>query len=285
MTKWDQLRFVLALGRHKTIRSAARALHVNHATVARKLHETEHAFKTRLFEQTPKGYIPTPAGLEAMRSAEQMEAIFTATSKKIESADNKIKGEVFLHMPDVLMACVSKRLAKLSQLHRGLCINVCSDTKLANLEIREADIALRFCDSPPEDMVGRKIAELPVALYGAIDLIRKEGDDITQLPWVRWHQRLQNTPIEQDSDLKASGAPIVARVDTYQALNDLVSYGAGIGYLCPWFANSQIQLQQLSPEQSHLSLPLWLLTHPDLRGVKRVSVIKETLEQLFQETH
>jgi hypothetical protein len=40
---WQDLRIFLALGRHGSLSAAARALGVNHATIARRLHSLEHS--------------------------------------------------------------------------------------------------------------------------------------------------------------------------------------------------------------------------------------------------
>lgn len=56
---WDDLRVFLALARAGTLRGAARALGVNHATVTRRLGQLEAGLETRLFDRRPDGLVPT----------------------------------------------------------------------------------------------------------------------------------------------------------------------------------------------------------------------------------
>lgn len=58
---WNDLRYVLELARHRSLSAAARALKVNHATVARRIAALETALGLVLFERQAKGYRPTAA--------------------------------------------------------------------------------------------------------------------------------------------------------------------------------------------------------------------------------
>src|SRR5215831_21250451 len=73
MPNWDDIRVFLALEREGTLLGAGKVLHVNHTTVARRLKALEEDLGTRLLDQTPDGYVLTPAGESIVRFAESME--------------------------------------------------------------------------------------------------------------------------------------------------------------------------------------------------------------------
>src|ERR671936_601676 len=58
---WEDVRFFAALARHGSLSATARALTVNHATVARRLAALEQALGTKLFKRRPNGYELTAA--------------------------------------------------------------------------------------------------------------------------------------------------------------------------------------------------------------------------------
>ncbi|MBL8789466.1 MAG: LysR family transcriptional regulator, partial [Rhizobiales bacterium] len=60
MTDWDNLRIFLAIARAGQILSAAKSLHLNHATVARRLDALEKSLGTRLFDRRTTGAMLTP---------------------------------------------------------------------------------------------------------------------------------------------------------------------------------------------------------------------------------
>ena len=61
----------------------------------------------------------------------------------------------------------------------------------------------------------------------------------------------------------------------------MVAGGAGIGVLNPWSADKRDDVVRLTPDIDELTLDLWLLTHPDLRGVRRVKVVADALAEFF----
>lgn len=63
---WQDVRVFLALGRYRSLSAAARALQVNHATIARRLQSLEHSMGEKLVERRPDGYLLTPAGEVAL---------------------------------------------------------------------------------------------------------------------------------------------------------------------------------------------------------------------------
>ena len=75
----------------------------------------------------------------------------------------------------------------------------------------------------------------------------------------------------------------VAVVDSDFTLENLVAAGAGVGLLAPVSADQRDDLVRLTPDIPELTLDVWLLIHPDLRGVQRIKVVADTLAAYFQQ--
>ena len=56
---WDDIRYFLAVMRGGSLSAAARALQVQHSTVARRIDALESALGIRLFDRLPRGWPPT----------------------------------------------------------------------------------------------------------------------------------------------------------------------------------------------------------------------------------
>src|SRR5215470_3807034 len=70
---WADVRVFAALARCGSLSATARALSVNHATVARRLAGLEQALGSKLLERRPTGYELTAAGRSALGPATAME--------------------------------------------------------------------------------------------------------------------------------------------------------------------------------------------------------------------
>ena len=84
MIDWDDVRYFLAAAREGSVRTAAKSLGVNHATVLRRIAQLEYHLGTRMFEKLPSGYRLTEAGEEVLEFANQMEA----SSHQLERASS-----------------------------------------------------------------------------------------------------------------------------------------------------------------------------------------------------
>jgi len=281
MANWDDVRFVLALAREGSIRGAAKSLAVNHTTVSRRIAALEKQLSARLFEQTPGGYVMTASGRIISQAAEGMEDLLLGSQQRIEGSDTELSGDVYIHIPDIFDDWVCERLARFSQQHPLLSIHLSSETAVADLARREADIALRFTDSPPQDMVGRKVWQLPVAVYASVDCEFDSSKSLALYPWVRWAPAFGQSEVERWTDKASAGAPTVTRVTTYKTLTSLIQNGAGIGCLSPWFAEDNPELKRITSILEEVTMDVWVLIHPDLRGVKRIKALKDLLVELF----
>jgi len=52
--------------------------------------------------------------------------------------------------------------------------------------------------------------------------------------------------------------------------------------ICPWFADAHPELKRITPVTMETGLNVWVLTHPNLRDVKRNRVLKNLLIELFE---
>ena len=69
---WEDVRYFVALSRHGTLSATARALRVNHATVARRIASLETLLGHSIFDRRVNGYAPTPQGKTLIKYANEM---------------------------------------------------------------------------------------------------------------------------------------------------------------------------------------------------------------------
>jgi len=79
------------------------------------------------------------------------------------------------------------------------------------------------------------------------------------------------------------GARVTARVDTYAGLERFVALGAGVALLTPWSADKRDDLVRLTQPIDELETDIWLLMHPDLRGVRRIKIVMDALTSALAE--
>jgi DNA-binding transcriptional LysR family regulator len=272
---WDDFRLVKVIAEAKGLTGAAERLGVNHSTVFRRLGQLEETLGVKLFERHRTGYALTAAGEEMTLLAERMEEDVATFARKLAGQAMSPAGELRVTTNDTLLAHL---LTPLFARFTKACPDVRLDVVLSNLALnlskRDADVAIRATDNPPETLVGRRVATIAWALYGrAQDFPEPGGVDLVDLydrPWVALGDNLAVLKVARYVRERVGPERIVYKVNTVLGLAEAVEAGIGIGPLPCFIADARPQLVRLSPPNPEFSTGLWLLTHPDLRQSARV---------------
>jgi DNA-binding transcriptional LysR family regulator len=270
---WDDLRFVLALARHRTLSAAAKALGSSHTTVARRLQGLKDAVGTRLFDAIDDGYAPTPAGQQVIEVAERMEAEMLALDARILGGDARLEGKLRVTTMDILFRSYQGAFASFIERFPGVELTmICHDTE-ASLVRREADVALRMTNAPAEHLVGRKVGRIEFAVYASHRLARQIGKKaaLSAWPWLHWDERLEARWLDAWLAANAPGAKIAMRVDMSSlALREAIAAGMGVHFLACTEGDADSRLRRIGPVQDAYTRDVWLLTLAELRTTSRV---------------
>ncbi|SMF56539.1 DNA-binding transcriptional regulator, LysR family [Alteromonadaceae bacterium Bs31] len=275
---WDDLKYFLAVARHGSVRSAAQALDVNHATVSRRIRHFEQALGLRLFERTARGYEKTHHAEEIYQEALHLEERLSAVSRKLAGKDKQLSGDIRITLHEgLLQQYLMDDLAAFSAQHPGIELEIIDSSRALNLSNREADIALRFCQQPPEHLVGRKLASIHRACYYAANRIEelKAADWQKKTNWLSWSDTLRR-PVGQIARDYPRFRPrhkimnVSLQVAACRA-------GMGVGILPCFIGDSDPQLLRIAPYTSEHKYDLWLLYHPDLRSSVKIRTLVKFL--------
>jgi DNA-binding transcriptional LysR family regulator len=279
---WDDFRLIKAIADKRALPAAATALGVNHSTVFRRLGQIEEALGVKLFERHRSGYVATPAGEEMIELAARVDDDITAFARRLAGQEIKPAGELRVAtndslLVDLLTPLFGRFLAQWPDIRLDMLIG----NQAANLSKRDADVAIRATDNPPETLIGRKPARIAWALYGRAADFPDAAWPTTESLWGRNWISLgeQFTMLSAVRYLARHVAPerVVYKLNTVLGLAEAVEAGIGIGFLPCFIGDTRPALTRLAPPDPDLSADLWLLTHPDLRHTPRVRLFLDFL--------
>jgi DNA-binding transcriptional LysR family regulator len=282
-TNWDDLQTFLAVCERSSISGAAQALGVNHSTVLRRIASLEQALGVRLFDRLPSGYALTGAGHELVDSLDGVAERIASSTRRLAGGDLQIRGTVRLTTTDTLLqSLLAPLLAEFSLAHPAVQLQVVTNNTMLNLTQREADVAVRGSNRPPENLVGRPAGAIQTALYASRAYLQRLGrqrDDPAAWRWVAPDEALAHLAQMQWLRTHVPDERIAMRLTSLASMVDAVAAGAGVGLLlCP-LADGRKELKQLQPPMDSLDTQIWVLTHPDLRHVARVKALTDFLYQ------
>ena len=267
---WDHLRFVLALARAGSVRAAADTLDVTHSTVSRRITAFEKQLGVRLFERLPTGYVPTPAGETILASALQLEEEIFRLERQVHGRDARLTGELRVTLTRALVDLLMPDLVTFTKAFPEIDLGLIVSSEMLNLTKREADVAIRATERPPDHLVGRRLFAYTNAIYASVAYLKEH--DVTASPptlnWVGWTER---EPFPEW--VKTSPYPFVParhQVNEVMLQFEAIKAGLGIGILPCFLADREPTLRRVPPGGTRLGRDIWLLTHTDLRHTARV---------------
>jgi DNA-binding transcriptional LysR family regulator len=277
MFDWDDLRYFLAVARHGSTIAAAKALNLSQSTVHRRLAEFEKRIGRNVVIRHATGYRLTEAGMGLKPWAEQVEKSIGSLERYLVAADDTPTGSIRVTCSESIGCRLmqSPLLETFHSRHPGLRVELIMSDQFLNLANGEADVAIRAGIPNEETLVGRKLAEVPWALYCSRAYLARYGR-VERVEDIAGH-----SVIEFDGDIRdhhaakwlrsvAPTARVVARSNTVPGLLMTVKSGAGLAPLPVPLADQQGDLVSVLGPLPVLYSPIYLLTHPDLRHMPRV---------------
>ena len=274
LPNWDDLRVVLAVARGETLSAAAKRLGVDQTTVTRRLAAVERAIGMPLFHRIERRLRPTAVGADAVAHAERVEAEVERLRARLAGADRAPEGHVRLTaVPILVNRVLIPGLAAFRQRYPRLALELIAEPRNLQLAKRDADIAVRLARPAGGTALCRKLGELGYSVYGAAGAGGRlpwlgYDDDHADLPQARWLVR------------EARPADAALRANDAETLFQAVAAGLGRTLLPDLAVTDGDGLTRLS-DRPVLRREVWLLVHPEIRHLPRISAVVDWLTARF----
>ncbi len=267
---WNDLRYVLETVRAGGVSGAARVLGVNHATVSRRIGSAEADLGALLFDKLNTGYVPTEAGLAAAKTAEIMEGERAKLGRLIDARDKKLSGALTVTAPQLLCEGVlAELITDFCVRYPNVSITLLASTDVLSLKRRDADVAIRISKNPAGTLFGTSPTEERVAVYVSreyLDRLQKSPDNILNLVMMKhWTE----APVEITDNWPSPKTALVVS-DLASALG-AAKAGLGAARLPCFLGELEPGLVRLPGLPTFPYSRIWVLTHPDLKEVTRIS--------------
>lgn len=278
---WDDLRFFLAAAREGGFGAAARLLGTEQSTVSRRVASLERALGARLFDRSRAGLAQTQLGRALLVEAEIMEASFRRVADLAASEERAPVGLVRVATTETMASAfvVPLVLPALFDRYPGLRIDLVVGDTPADLERREADIAIRFFLSRSGDLLTKRVATLATGVLAERGLARRlAGQAPAAWPWLSaW---LAEGPVPEESvRLSFSNAPPRLTMNSFQTQWAAVRAGLGVAVL-PRVLRDAGTVELALPEGDEAPLPpvpLYLATRRSIRRLPRIAAVFDAL--------
>lgn len=280
--EWDDLRLFLAIARAGTLTAAGPRLGLSQPTAGRRLKALEARAGAALFQRTPAGFRLTDEGEVMVEHAERVEAEILALERRLMGEARGLEGLLRLSASEWFgRQVLAPALAAFSIDHPKVTVELLADSRLMDLNRRDADLVFRFLPFEGADIVQRRFASVGYGLYAAPAYLERKG-----LP-AAGGDGAGHQLIAMDSRLSAQAdvawlrrqfpeADIGLRSNSRDVQAAACEAGAGIAVLpralAAGRALAEIDLGEAPPGRD-----IWIGYHRDLRRLGRLRALVDHL--------
>jgi DNA-binding transcriptional LysR family regulator len=280
---WALYETFLEVMRTGSLSAASRTLRVAQPTVRRRIEELEQSLGSVLFTRARNGLVPTDLAQATLPYAESMAATAKALARAVSAPAGEGRGTVRLTTSEIVGAEVMPPiLATLARAHPKIQIELALSNRAQDLLRRDADVAVRMFAPTQSALVAKRVGTVQVGLFAS------ESYAASQPLPTKLSQLREHTLVGADREpgmidaLAAAGLETTARDYALRTDSDLaqlaaVRAGLGIGACQLPLAKG---LRRVLPSLA-FPLEVWVVTHEDLRSVRRVRVVFDHLVLAF----
>lgn len=279
----DHVRTFHSVAEHGSLLAASRHLGLTQPTVGRHIDLLEQTLGFTLFTRgrggmrlTPKGADLVSAASELVGDADEFQRAATGLEEKIEGTVRLSANQIFGSL--LLPGIVAEFMAE----HPEIEIEVDVRNEVSNLLQRDADIAIRLFRPKQNDLVARKVTELPMGLFADKSYLARYPapetlDDLRDHVLVGQDRDPSLIGVFQAAGLDLVPTDFAFRCDDDIAQINAVRSGIGIGALHVGMAARWPSIVQVLVDLPAPPLELWLACHKDVRHNKRIRLVMDFL--------
>jgi DNA-binding transcriptional LysR family regulator len=281
MLNWDDLHTFVVLAREGTLSAAARALGVDHVTVARRVVALEAASGLKLVDRRARLYLLTEDGKRIAALAAPMEQTAFAVERAARGAAPGLSGEVAISAPPSLAnALIAPRLIELRRQHPGIHIKLIGEKRSASLSRREADLALRLSRPVEPGLIARKIGHFGFSLYGAPSYLKETPPHA--FAFIAYDASMDEAPQQVWLKSIIGKREIVLRTSDLENQAAAARAGVGLAALPHFLGDGEPQLARYDSKAGEVRRDVWLVVHRDLRRAPAIRAVMEFLVRCLQ---
>ncbi len=284
---WNQARAFLATVEEGSLSAAARALGLTQPTLGRQVAALEAQLDIVLFERVGRSLSLTPSGIELLDHVRDMCDAANRISLTASGQSQTIEGQVRITASDIMSAYIlPSAIKKLREVAPLVEIDVVAANDIRNLQLREADIAIRHVRPEQPDLIARLVSEMTAHFYASKGYLDQHGRpetfaELSEHDFIGFGDNDHMIEI-----LNPLGLSLTAKNFRLGSQSGIVAwkmaqFDLGIIVMSDEVATSVAGMERVLPDMEPIAFPVWLTTHRELHTSRRIRLVFDLLAEFL----
>jgi DNA-binding transcriptional LysR family regulator len=285
---WDKLRIFHAAAEAGSFTHAADKLHLSQSAISRQVSSLEQDVGVALFNRHARGLILTEQGEILFRTAhEVLMKLENAQAKLAESKETPTGKLRVTTTVGLGTGWLSARVQEFVELYPDLQVQLILDNEELDLNMRQADCALRLRQPQQPDLIQRRLFTVHFHAYAAPTYIARFGkpENVADLDNHRIVNFGEPAPfylkdinaLEKIGRSDGDPRPAIFQINNLVSVMSAVQRGLGIGLLPDYLIEKESNLVQVLPEMEQPSFDTFFCYPEALKSTAKLNVFRDFL--------
>jgi DNA-binding transcriptional LysR family regulator len=285
---WDKLRIFHAAAQAGSFTHAGETLNMSQSAVSRQVSALEQDLGVALFHRHARGLILTEQGEHLFRAANDVMQKLEGVRSRLAEATGKPSGTLRITTTVGLGSTwLTYRVHEFLDLYPDINLQLILDDQELDLNMREADVAIRLRQPVQPDLIQRRLFTVHMHIYAAPSYLERFGRPETIADVDRHRIVTFGVPVPQylknvnwlETAGREAGNPRqpVLRINNLLSIKNAIARGIGIAVLPDYMIENDTSLVRLLPEAEVPSFSTYFVYPAELKNTARVNVFRDFL--------
>lgn len=293
MMNWNKLRVFEIVARAGSFTQASKMLNLSQSAVSRQISALETDFEVPLFHRHARGLILTEQGEDLYETVKEVADKLSLTHTRLQESREKTFGQLRITTSIGLGSYwLIDRISYFIEQQPNMHVSIVVEDHDLDLNMREADVAIRLHPSQHPDLIQRYLVSVPLQVYASPKYIEKYGKPhsiqdlvnhklilfsrgnlsliMTRLDWMGRLPQFHKDPLKP-----------VLTVNNIVAMVSSIERGIGIGALPKYVAVNRPNLIQILKNIDVPLVKLYLVYPQELRTSKKIRAFGDFIIREF----
>ncbi len=285
---WDKLRIFKIVVEAGSFTSAGEILNLSQSSISRQISALEENLNIPLFNRHARGLILTEQGeILYQTSCEIFEKIQLVETKLSDSRALPTGKLTITTLEFIAATWLAPKIGEFKEKYPDIEITMLLDDRIYDLEMHEADVALRFQKSRNNNLIERHMMTINFVLCASKKYLSKNGypnniKDFQKHIMIGYPPNIR-TPFPKPNwifshfNINMENNPNIIFINSLQARYSAIKSGAGISTLPYYIAASDDEIEILYPDLEIPNIEMYFVYPQEKRNSKKVIVLKDFL--------
>lgn len=285
---WDKLRIFYAVAEAGSFTHAGETLNLSQSAVSRQISTLEESIGVSLFHRHARGLILTEEGELLHKTAAEIFGKLAMIEGQLADSRQLPEGPLRITVAEFIGSTwLAPKLQQLRAEHPDIQLTMLLDDRILNLNMREADAAIRLYKPEQPELIQRQLTSIHFHICASKSYLKTRGTPKTVAD-LKSHTLIgypENVPapfadpnwLFRMAEIEGESGSDIIMLNSIYGIYEAVRSGAGIAALPDYLIENDKDIVHILPETTRPPVDVYFVYPEERRHSKRIGIFKDFL--------